>query len=34
LAHIPKDLLRHHVTNLEADRDRIVAAIDLVFTGI
>jgi hypothetical protein len=26
--------LRDHVSNVEADRDRIVAALDLVFTGI
>ena len=34
LAHIPKELLRNPVANLEAERDRIVAAQDMVFTGI
>lgn len=34
LAHIPTEMLREHVANLDADRDRLVAAIDLVFTGI
>jgi toxin CcdB len=34
LAHIPTELLREHVANLDADRDRLVAAIDIVFTGI
>jgi toxin CcdB len=34
LAHIPKDLLRGRVCNLAAERDKLVAAIDLVFTGI
>ena len=34
LAHIPTELLRDHVANLDVDRDRLVAAIDLVFTGI
>jgi toxin CcdB len=34
LAHIPTELLRDYVTNLDADRDRLVAAIDIVFTGI
>ena len=27
-------VLRNPIANLEADRDRIIAAIDLVFTGI
>lgn len=31
---IPLRLLRASVTNLGADRDRLLAAIDLVFTGI
>lgn len=31
---VPLRLLRDPVANLEADRDRIVAALDLVFTGI
>lgn len=34
LAHIPRDLLRDSIDNLEAERDKLVAAIDLVFTGI
>ena len=34
LAHIPRELLRDHVANLEPQRDSLVAAIDLVFTGI
>jgi toxin CcdB len=34
LAHIPKDMLRKPVANLESERYRIVAALDLVFTGI
>jgi toxin CcdB len=34
LAHIPREMLRDQVTNLESERDRLVAAIDLVFTGI
>jgi toxin CcdB len=34
LAHIPTELLRDHVANLDTERDRLVAAIDLVFTGI
>jgi toxin CcdB len=34
LAAIPIRLLRDPVANLEAERDRFIAAIDLVFTGI
>jgi toxin CcdB len=34
IAHIPKELLRTPVANLEAERDRIIAALDMVFTGI
>jgi toxin CcdB len=34
LAAIPIRLLRNPITNLEAERDRFIAAIDLVFTGI
>ena len=34
LAAIPIRLLRAPITNLEAERDRFIAAIDLVFTGI
>jgi toxin CcdB len=34
LAHIPNELLRNPLANLEAERDRIVAALDMVFTGI
>jgi toxin CcdB len=34
LATISLKYLRNPIANLEADRDRIVAAIDLVFTGI
>lgn len=31
---LPSRLLREPVANLEANRDRLIAAIDLVFTGI
>ncbi len=31
---LPLRLLKTPIVNLEADRDRIVAALDLVFTGI
>lgn len=31
---LPVRVLRSPIANLEADRDRIVAALDLVFTGI
>jgi toxin CcdB len=31
---VPARRLRQPVANLEADRDRIVAAFDLVFTGV
>jgi toxin CcdB len=31
---LPLRALRDAVTNLEADRDRIIAALDLVYTGI
>ena len=34
LAHIPRELLGDQVANLEPQRDSLVAAIDLVFTGI
>ena len=34
LAAIPTRLLRNPITNLEVERDRFIAAIDLVFTGI
>jgi len=34
IATLPVRLLRSPVANLEADRNRIVAALDLVFTGI
>jgi hypothetical protein len=34
LTHIPRDFLRDAVCNMESERDHIVAAIDLVFTGI
>lgn len=34
LASIPIRALRVPITNLEAYRDRIVAALDLVFTGV
>jgi len=34
LAHIPEELLRNRIANLEAHRDKLVAAIDLVFAGI
>jgi toxin CcdB len=34
LAAIPTRLLRSPITNLEVERDRFIAAIDLVFTGI
>ena len=34
LAPLPVRVLRARVTNLEAHRDRIVAALDLVFTGV
>jgi toxin CcdB len=31
---VPTRLLRHAVFNLSAERDRIIAALDLVFVGI
>jgi hypothetical protein len=34
LATLPVQVLGTPITNLESDRDRIVAALDLVFTGI
>ena len=34
IAPVPTRLLKQRVTNLESDRYRIIAAIDLVFTGI
>ena len=34
IAPIPNRLLREPVANLEGFRDRIIAALDLVFTGI
>jgi hypothetical protein len=34
LVALPVTLLRKKITNLEADRYRIIGAIDLVFTGV
>ena len=34
IASVPAKLLREPIANLEAERDRILAALDLVFTGI
>jgi hypothetical protein len=34
LAAIRQQVLREHVTNLEAHRDSIVTALDLLFLGI
>jgi len=34
LVTLPAQALREPIANLEAERDRIVAALDLVFTGI
>jgi toxin CcdB len=34
LASIPTRVLRAPITNLEQHRDRIIAALDLVFTGV
>src|ERR1700741_2610952 len=34
MAHIPRNLLRDRIPNLQAARDKRSAAIDLVFTGI
>ena len=34
LVALPIRILRTPIANLESDRDRIVAALDLVFTGI
>ena len=34
LALIPARVLHAPIANLEADRDRIIAALDLVFTGV
>ena len=34
LAAIRQQVLREHVTNLEAHRDGIIAALDLLFLGI
>ena len=34
IASIPRSGLRSHVTNLDTHRDRFIAAIDLLFTGI
>lgn len=31
---IPSRRLRQPIANLESDRDRIIAALDLVFTGV
>jgi toxin CcdB len=34
LVPLPVRVLRAPIANLEADRDRIIAALDLVFTGV
>jgi toxin CcdB len=34
LAHISQDMLRDAIANLESERYRLIAALDLVFTGI